>query len=140
MWIIKLAALWVFTWIVMFFAFIIVIVPIAASSQAAGAAAGVLAIDASEQALNDIPPILLELYIVAADVCPGLPWTVIAGIGKVESDHGRFGGATIAPDGKVSPPIVGIALNGENNTARIDDTDDGILDGDSVFDRAVDTV
>ncbi len=25
----------------------------------------------------------------AAQTCPGLPWSVLAGIGKVESDHGR---------------------------------------------------
>jgi cell wall-associated NlpC family hydrolase len=41
------------------------------------------------QAQRDIPPALLPLYQAAADSCPGLPWSVLAGIGKVESDHGR---------------------------------------------------
>jgi hypothetical protein len=40
-------------------------------------------------ALNDIPPAYLALYMAAAQTCPGLPWAVLAGIGKVESDHGR---------------------------------------------------
>jgi membrane-bound lytic murein transglycosylase B len=31
----------------------------------------------------------LALYQRAARRCPGLPWAVLAAIGKVESDHGR---------------------------------------------------
>src|ERR1051326_8171750 len=40
-------------------------------------------------ALNGIPPAYLTLYKSAAQTCPGLPWAILAGIGKVESDHGR---------------------------------------------------
>ena len=43
----------------------------------------------SALALSDIPPAYLVLYMGAAQTCPGLPWGVLAGIGKVESDHGR---------------------------------------------------
>ncbi len=43
----------------------------------------------STTALGDIPPAYLALYEAAAATCPGLPWAVLAGIGKVESDHGR---------------------------------------------------
>ncbi len=43
----------------------------------------------STLALADIPPAYLALYMGAAPTCPGLPWGVLAGIGKVESDHGR---------------------------------------------------
>ncbi|MEY9963351.1 cell wall-associated NlpC family hydrolase [Streptacidiphilus sp. MAP12-16] len=43
----------------------------------------------SPTALADIPPAMLALYQQAAATCPGLPWTVLAGIGKVETDHGR---------------------------------------------------
>ncbi|WP_084704462.1 C40 family peptidase [Phaeacidiphilus oryzae] len=43
----------------------------------------------SPSALADIPPRMLTLYQQAAATCPGLPWTVMAGIGKVESDHDR---------------------------------------------------
>jgi len=32
---------------------------------------------------------LLDTYRAAARTCPGLDWTVLAGVGKVESDHGR---------------------------------------------------
>src|SRR6266545_3518288 len=41
------------------------------------------------QALERIPPTYLALYQQAAQRCPGLPWTVLAAIGEVESDHGR---------------------------------------------------
>jgi hypothetical protein len=44
---------------------------------------------ASPVARGDIPAGYLTLYRRAAPRCPGLSWTVLAGIGKVESDHGR---------------------------------------------------
>lgn len=40
-------------------------------------------------ALADIPAGYLALYQSAAADCPGLAWSVLAGVGKVESDHGR---------------------------------------------------
>ena len=39
--------------------------------------------------IADIPPDYCLLYLTAAPDCPGLDWTVLAAIGKVESDHGR---------------------------------------------------
>ncbi len=117
---------------------ILVLVPtISAATEAERAAAGVIGVSPSEDAIADIPAILLPIYIEAARSCVGLPWTVIAGIGKVESNHGRYDGATIGIDGRIMPPIIGIALNGSNNTAVIRDTDEGRLDGDTVWDRAV---
>ena len=46
-------------------------------------------IGASAYALADIPPAYLALYVKAAATCPALTWQVLAGIGKVESNHGR---------------------------------------------------
>jgi cell wall-associated NlpC family hydrolase len=43
----------------------------------------------SQDARQDIPPAYLTLYQRAADTCPGLPWPVLAGIGKIETNHGR---------------------------------------------------
>jgi membrane-bound lytic murein transglycosylase B len=63
-------------------------------------------------------------------------WSLLAGIGRVESSHGRFGGAVVAAGGQVSPPIYGPLLDG-SAFARISDTDSGRWDGDAVFDRAV---
>jgi hypothetical protein len=40
-------------------------------------------------ALAGIPRPMLELYQAAAPSCPGLPWPVLAAIGKVETDHAR---------------------------------------------------
>jgi hypothetical protein len=45
--------------------------------------------DASAFALGDIPRAYLARYLAAAPTCPKLTWQVLAGIGKVESDHGR---------------------------------------------------
>jgi len=42
----------------------------------------------SPTATGAIPPAMLALYQQAAATCPGLPWTVLAAIGTVESDNG----------------------------------------------------
>jgi soluble lytic murein transglycosylase-like protein len=44
---------------------------------------------ASAYATSTIPALYLELYRRAAVTCPGLPWTVLAGIGTVETGNGR---------------------------------------------------
>jgi cell wall-associated NlpC family hydrolase len=44
---------------------------------------------ASAQATAAIPAAMLSLYQQAAATCPGLPWTVLAAIGTVESDNGE---------------------------------------------------
>ncbi len=60
---------------------------------ATGAGAGIASLlgggDAtpSAAATSDIPPAMLALYQEAAITCPGLPWTVLAAIGTVESDN-----------------------------------------------------
>jgi hypothetical protein len=43
----------------------------------------------SRTATADIPAGYLRLYRQAIRRCPGLSWSVLAGVGKVESDHGR---------------------------------------------------
>jgi len=109
---------------------------VVAAGGAGSASAAVTVSNPSEEALEDIPPILLRLFIAEAQQCPGLPWTVMAGISKVESNHGRFAGSTLGPDGVLRPSIIGIPLDGTNGTARIPDSDDGRWDGDAVWDRA----
>ncbi|RZS37064.1 hypothetical protein EV193_106300 [Herbihabitans rhizosphaerae] len=64
-------------------------------------------------------------------------WASLAGVGRVESRHGQFGGATIGEDGRVSRPIIGVPLNGSPGVRAIRDTDRGSLDGDQTWDRAV---
>ena len=57
-----------------------------------GVALGVLGAStpaASAVDSRDIPPQLVGVYRSAARTCPGLPWTVLAAIGRIESDHGR---------------------------------------------------
>lgn len=66
----------------------------------------------SDFAVADIPAPLLAAYRQAGTTCPGLPWTVLAGIGKVESNHGRFGGAQLQANGELVPRILGPLLDG----------------------------
>jgi len=42
----------------------------------------------SSQAVSAIPAAYLQTFEAAAATCPGLPWTVLAGIGRVETDFG----------------------------------------------------
>ena len=69
---------------------LLVILLAAASQYAPMQATGVdLSGEPTALARADIPADYLTWYISAAQTCPGLPWPVLAGIGKVESDHGR---------------------------------------------------
>jgi hypothetical protein len=94
---------------------------------------------ASTLAADGFPSTALEAYVRAAVTGPAschIAWPLVAAIGRVESNHGRFAGAVLHTDGRSTPPIIGIALDGVR-TALIRDTDAGQLDGDPVFDRAV---
>ena len=92
---------------------------------------------------NGIPSAALAAYqraetvINSADTTCNLSWQLVAAIGRVESDHGRYGGNALNNDGIATPGIYGVALNGKNNTSVIRDTDAGLYDNDLVFDRAV---
>lgn len=91
----------------------------------------------------EIPAVALRAYQFAAamlaetDPACRLDWSLLAGIGLVESGHGSSGGATLDADGVSTPAIRGVALTGAGDVARISDTDGGRLDGDPVWDRAV---
>lgn len=92
---------------------------------------------------GDIPAVALAAYqraeslIGSADDRCHLSWQLLAAIGRVESDHGRFDGSALDEDGRTSPAIIGPALNGKRRTTLIRDTDAGLLDGDVDFDHAV---
>jgi hypothetical protein len=91
----------------------------------------------------DVPEAALRAYRNAARSVartePGcqMPWTLLAGIGRVESDHGRYGGSVLDSQGVSHPAIRGVALNGVGPVAAIPDSDDGRFDKDTVWDRAV---
>ena len=99
--------------------------------------------DRNRKIAVDLPSAAMRAYknaasnIDAADPGCHLGWTLLAGIGRVESDHGRFGGSVLGNDGVPRPAIVGVPLNGKGPVAAIHDTDGGSFDGDKVWDRAV---
>ncbi|WP_431309093.1 lytic transglycosylase domain-containing protein [Gordonia prachuapensis] len=67
----------------------------------------------------------------------GIEWPMIAGIGRVESHHANNGNVDPA-SGDLRDPIYGPTLNGTlAGNEVITDTDDGLLDGDAHYDRAV---
>ncbi|WP_254896751.1 lytic transglycosylase domain-containing protein [Amycolatopsis sp. Hca4] len=110
--------------------------PLLAPDPTAGASA------ASDLSTGGIPQVALRAYQHAAAVLAAqraachLDWALIAALGRVESNHGRFGGAVLTVTGRSVPPIRGPRLDG-GEFALIRDTDGGRLDGDPVFDRAV---
>jgi len=79
---------------------------------------------------------LAAARLASAEPSCGIQWPLLAAIGRVESDHGRFGGALLYPDGTSLPRIIGIPLDG-SRSAYIGDTDGGRLDGDTHYDHAV---
>lgn len=93
-------------------------------------------------AATGIPERALSAYALAhvsiAEEQPecGLDWTTIAAIGSIESDHGNHGDSVLDSAGYSSPAIIGRALDG-NGVAKIADTDGGLFDGDTTWDRAV---
>ncbi|WP_246842980.1 lytic transglycosylase domain-containing protein [Allokutzneria sp. NRRL B-24872] len=66
-----------------------------------------------------------------------ITWTLLAGIGQVESNHGRFNGARLDAEARPTVPIRGLPLDGRPGVKSIPDSDGGVLDGDTVWDRAV---
>lgn len=118
----------------------------ACSAASAGSTSGLAIPDQVE----GIPDVVLRAYGEAvaavediAPKCTGLTWGLLAGIGQEESHHGVFYGGTIGTDGTVTPPIIGVALNGGvindrgDTVAAISDTDNGHYDNDTRWDRAV---
>ncbi|MBL8925141.1 MAG: lytic murein transglycosylase, partial [Pseudonocardia sp.] len=88
---------------------------------------------------SGIPSTVLAAYkaaAAAANPSCHLPWTLIAGIGRIESGNAAGGRVDVA--GTTHGRILGPRLDGTIvGTAMIRDTDGGTLDGDTAFDRAV---
>ena len=69
---------------------VVVLLPILVLAAVQSAVTSVFgASSPSPNALADIPADYLALYRQAAPTCPGLDWSVLAAVGKVETDHGR---------------------------------------------------
>lgn len=88
----------------------------------------------------DLPFVVLDAYVAASrsittSAC-ALDWTVLGGIGWIESHHGTWDNRVVEADGYLSQALVGIPLDGRT-TALITDTDLGLYDNDRVHDRAV---
>ncbi|NIJ10605.1 hypothetical protein FHU38_000949 [Saccharomonospora amisosensis] len=64
-----------------------------------------------------------------------LDWALLAGIGRIESNHAR--GGYVDNRGDTLEPILGPVLNGVGPVAAVVDTDGGRHDRDSTWDRAV---
>jgi hypothetical protein len=94
-------------------------------------------------AANGIPQVALNAYRVAAarmanvDSYCGIDWALLAGIGREESDHGRFGGAVLHADGVSTPTIIGPALDGIHWDYIPAPANGMALDGDAKFAHAL---
>ncbi|MCW2505581.1 MAG: hypothetical protein JWO79_3865 [Actinomycetia bacterium] len=90
-----------------------------------------------------IPSPALSAYQQAAqiidvtDTSCHLGWELLAAIGRVESNHGQYGGSVLNPNGVSTPAVYGPALDGTHGTQNIADTDHGRIDHNTLHDRAV---
>jgi membrane-bound lytic murein transglycosylase B len=98
---------------------------------------------ATTSSRTGIPTRVLDAYAMAAlattTSLPGchLAWNTVAAIGDVESANGTLGGAHIDDKtGEVVGTILGPVLDGTRFDA-VRDTDGGLLDGNTTWDRAV---
>ena len=93
--------------------------------------------------VDDVPAPALRAYRFAAAVLArtdadcGLDWSLLAAIGDVESDHGRYARSVLHADGTSTPSILGPQLDGVGDVAAVPDSDDGRLDADTRWDHAV---
>ncbi|MGV0624669.1 lytic transglycosylase domain-containing protein [Mycolicibacter minnesotensis] len=101
-------------------------VPPVSTDVATGRPADQLYDWAAERApILDIPITALEAYAYAARVAEvenpncHLGWTTLAGIGQIESHHGRYNNAVVAPNGDVRPKIRGVRLDGSGGNLHI---------------------
>ncbi len=92
---------------------------------------------------TDIPARALRAYATAdllmqsSEPSCRVSWATLAGIGRIESHHGTIGGLRLGEDGRPSKPIIGIPLDGSPGVKAIPDSDGGVLDADTTWDRAV---
>jgi membrane-bound lytic murein transglycosylase B len=90
-----------------------------------------------------IPLISLEAYGTAAEATRqrepdcGIGWTTLAGIGYIESKHGTYHGAQVAPNGDVTPPIRGVPLDGTDGNMEIRATGSDPLRPNARYDAAM---
>jgi hypothetical protein len=90
-----------------------------------------------------IPVVAVQAYgyaeLVLARTTPSchLSWTTIAALAKVESEHGSYNGSVLQADGMVQPTIYGLPLDGKGGRELVRDTDQGTLDRDTTYDRAI---
>lgn len=112
---------------------VVVVVP--SISQRVARLSGTTAYDIPETALAAYRH--AEAVLATSSPTCHLSWTLLAAIGQVESDNGRYGGAAMYTNGDVSPGILGPVLDGRGGVGAIRDTDNGRLDGNTVWDRAV---
>lgn len=125
---------------------------ISSTVAAAALLIGIGALAAFALGRTDLPPLIggrvpivaYEAYRSASSAAAGVTescevdWSILAGIAQVESRHGRIDDDhVLAADGDVEPPIRGRPLDGTRGTQTIVDTDDGELDGDATWDRAM---
>lgn len=89
-----------------------------------------------------IPPRALAAYArahlrVAAEQ-PGcrVAWNSLAALGGIESTHGSVHGSVLGEDGVPRPAILGPVLDG-GAFGAVRDSDGGVLDGDTTWDRAI---
>jgi hypothetical protein len=109
-------------------------------SSAAGS--GGAAYEASARARSEIPPEYLNLYMEAA-ARYGLDWSILAGVGKVECNHGRAPDPSCTNEGATNSAGAGGPAQFIDSTWRqygVDGNGDGVIDrwnpADAIFSMA----
>jgi cell wall-associated NlpC family hydrolase len=106
------------------------LLPVLVIAAATGAFQGIGVADPTQAADSDIPPGYLQLYLAAGSAY-GVPWQILAAVGKVECDHGRNPDPSCTQEGAENSAGAGGPMQflaGTWATYGVDADDDGRAD------------
>lgn len=89
------------------------------STMATAAHLTILSAKPTDAALADVPPYRLNQYLNGGLTCDEVPWTVLAAVGKLESDHGRSGPFVFPAAGEPDLPAGVIVGGPQDSVARV---------------------
>jgi hypothetical protein len=89
------------------------------ATATAGMSGSLAPSSATDVAVQQIPPSMLDVYAFAADDCPGLPWQLLAAIGGTADPN--LGTQIDPTTGEVHPALLGPVLDGQNGEPALAD-------------------
>jgi len=91
--------------------------------------------------IDELPLAVIDSYVAAAASAPAdcrVDWTLLAGIGRIESLHGTLDGSSVSSDGGTWPHIFGPLLDGGATERELAEAEEAALAAEQAEDEEVD--